>query len=197
MSNYEDDYIILPTSTNGDNIVSRDFKDKTILFRVEQYVMIYQEFYRDGNNSGYDYTFDTIMSIITVEENNYIFYEYHGNLVHRYNSKFNKQDLLKISNSNTNYDEAEVIKISSLKEKSGSYNFIDHVEHFHYISKLSRINPLIKILKKILKNEQQILEKRLKFEEKSYAKIMKTRDGIKKYIFSNVLSQLVKIHGIV
>lgn len=184
MSTFQnDEYIILSPSTNGDKIIMRDFKDKTILFRVEHYIMIYKEFYRDG----YDYTFDTIMSIITIEENNYIFHEYHGDLVHTHNPKF-----LKLSNSHTNYDEAEVTKISSLKEKSGSYNFINHLEHFHYISEIARIKPMIKILTKLLNNEHQIFEKRRKIEEKSYAKIMKTRDGIKKYIFSNVLSELVE-----
>jgi hypothetical protein len=69
---HNNDTHILQT-INGTHIIDRDFKGKNIIFRVEIATCIDENFYRDGENSGFDYTFEINMYLITKSDNNYTF----------------------------------------------------------------------------------------------------------------------------
>lgn len=191
MSYYEDEFVILPFSTNGDKIVSRDFKDKNILYRVEKLTLVDEDFYRDGENSGMDYEFVTEMYIITMDNNDYMIHYYYGGLVKRF-SRSSSQNFFSTDSSKTDYSTSCVTNVSKLGEKLGSYNFMNELESLYSIAKMSLIKPLIKILNSLLKKEKQMFYKKKKEDEESYAKYLKSEEYVKKFTFPQVLSQLVK-----
>jgi len=185
------DCMLLPNSTDGDNIVSRDFKNKTILFRVEQLTLTDEDFYRDGDNSEMDYAFVTDMTIIAMDNDDYVFHYYYGGMVER-SGCYSRQYYFSQDSVKTNYDKSSITNISTLAEKSGSYNFSNTLEYFHSIAKISSIKPLIKILSVLLKKEKKSFYEKKKEDEKSYAEFVKSEEYIKNYQFPEVLSQLVK-----
>lgn len=191
MSYYEDEFVILPFSTNGDNIVSRDFKDKNIIFRVEKLTKTDEDFYRDGENSGMDYEFVTEMYIITMNNDDYNIHYYYGGLVKRFN-RSSSQNFFSTDSSKTDYDKSCVTNVSKLEEKLGSYNFMYQLESLYSIAKMSNIKPLIKILSNIFNKEKQMFYKKRKQDEESYAKYLKSTEYVKNVQFPQVLSQLVR-----
>jgi hypothetical protein len=192
MSYYRnDDYIILSPSINGDNIVSRDFKDKHVVYRIERVFLVDEDFYRDGENSGFDYTFSTLMTIVTQDENNYIIHEYYGG-IETFFSQRSRSAIFTKENNKTNYDKSYVVNISSLSEKSGSPNFINQLENYYSVAQMSSIKPLIEILKNLLKKERKIFYKKRKIEQESYHKFLKSDEYIRNIKFPEVLSELVK-----
>jgi hypothetical protein len=92
MSYLFDDIKILPNTINGDTIIKRDFKDKNIIFRVEIANCIDEDFYRDGENSGFDYTFDISMYVITKSDNDYTLYTYNSKEIEAFSRRLNKFD---------------------------------------------------------------------------------------------------------
>jgi len=107
MSYSLDDNKILKNTINGDIIIKRDFKEKNIIYRTEIATCTEENFYRDGENSGYDYTFDIIMYIITKSDNDYTFYKYYSNEIKTFSRrlyKFNTFDTEEIIYSDNNFN---------------------------------------------------------------------------------------------
>jgi hypothetical protein len=73
-----DDYKIIPNSTNGDKIVSRDFNTSDIVFRIEIITLTDSDFYRDGKNSCMEYLIKTNMFIITKIDSDFIIHIYYA-----------------------------------------------------------------------------------------------------------------------
>lgn len=92
MSYSLDDNKILSNTINGDTIIKRDFKEKNIIHRVEIATCTDENFYRDGENSGYDYTFDINMYVITKSNNDYTFYKYYSYEIKTFSRRLNKFD---------------------------------------------------------------------------------------------------------
>lgn len=114
---------ILSNTINGDTIIKRDFKGKNIIYRVEIATCIDEDFYRDGENSGYDYTFEIIMYVITKSNNDYTFYKYHSNLIETFSRrlyKFDAFDNEEIIYSDKNY----IIRLSELESNLPNDNNI-------------------------------------------------------------------------
>ena len=114
MTYFSDDIKILPNTINGDTIIKRDFGDKNIIYRVEIATCTDEDFYRDGENSGYDYIFDINMYVITKSDNDYTFYKYCSNEIETFSRKLNKFDTFdyeEIIYSDNNYN----IKLSELE----------------------------------------------------------------------------------
>jgi hypothetical protein len=157
MSHFNEDYEILPFSTNGDNIVSRDFNDKNIVFRIEIITLVDEDFYRDGENSGYDLTYETTMNIITTEGDDYSFHTYHGGCVTTFLrwGKKNMSDYAKY-----NYDKGRITSVSSLATNSDSYIFINQLEYLYSIAIMSEIEPLYKKIKTLINRENRFLRKK-------------------------------------
>lgn len=191
MSYYEHEFVILPFSTNGDNIVSRDFKDKNIIFRVEKLIMTDEDFYRDGENSGMDYEFNTEMYLITMNNDDYYIHYYYGGNVKRF-ARSPGHNYFSKDSSKTDYDKSHVTNVTKLAEKLGSYNFINQLGPLYSIAKMSGIKPLIKILLSLLRKEKNMFYKKRKEDEESYAKYLKSSEYVKEFQFSQVLAQLVK-----
>ena len=113
MTYFFNDYKILPNTINGDTMIERDFKGKNIIYRVEIATCIDQDFYRDGKNSGYDYTFDISMYVITKSDDDYTFYTYRKEIetFSRRLNKFDTFDYNEIIYSDKNYN----IRLSELE----------------------------------------------------------------------------------
>ena len=85
------DTCILQT-INGTKIIDRDFKEKNIIFHVEIATCVDENFYRDGENSGYDYTFEIYMYLITKSDENYTFHVYKANEIETFSRRLKKFD---------------------------------------------------------------------------------------------------------
>lgn len=189
MSYYFDDYKILPSSITGDNIVARDFKDKTILFRVEVNSLTDQEFYRDNGRSGYDMTYETNMYIITEEFDDYIFHSYYGGT----KTQFERSPRNSFCETAIyNYDKCSTCRFSSFGSKIGSYGFRSQIKHFYSIALISKIELLIKSIKLLLNKEKRLAYKKHKASEKAYQKYLKSKEYYQSN-FGNVLEQLKKV----
>jgi len=165
MTYYFEDYEILPSSINGNNIVVRDFKNKTIIFRQEIVSLTDSDFYRDGENSGYDQTYETIMYIITKDGDDYIFHSYYGGIV----ETFQRSPRMSIDIYATyNYDKGYMTHFSSLSAKKGSDNFINQLYYLNSIARMSKIEPLIKSIKTLLNRERRLISKKRKADVKAY-----------------------------
>jgi len=189
MSFHYFDYKILPSSIAGDNIVARDFKDKTVLFRVEINTLIDQEFHRDNEWSGYDTTYETNMYIITEEIDDYIFHSYYGGTKEQFERHSNRSFC---DTAVYNYDKSSQTIISSLESKIGSYNFRNQIKNFYSIARMSKIEPLIKSLKTLLTKEKKLAYKKQKAREKAYQKYLKSKEYYQSN-FGYVLIQLKKV----
>ena len=84
-----DDTHILKT-INGTKIIDRDFKGENIIFHVEIATCVDENFYRDGENSGYDYTFQINMYLITKSDENYTFHVYNSGEIETFSRRLNK-----------------------------------------------------------------------------------------------------------
>jgi len=186
---YQQEYEILPMSTNGNKIVSRDFKEKNIVFRAEVITLVDEDFYRDGENSGYDLTYETKMIIITKEGEDYLFHFYLGGCVSTFSRWYRKNmnDFAKYE-----YDDGYETSLSSLADKSGSYNYINHLEYLHSIATMSGIEPLFKKIKTLINRENRFLRKKKKVDDKAYEEYKKTTEYYKSN-FSYVLGQLNRV----
>ena len=189
MSYYFDEYHILPSSSNGDKIVARDFKDKTVIFRVEIVSLTDQDFYRDGENSGYDTTFETNMHIITKNGDDYIFHSYFGGIV----EIFQRFSINLIDRYATyNYDESRVNPFSSLDAKKDSYDFINLLYYLNSIAQISKIEPLIKSIKTLLNRQKRLENNKRKAADKAHKKYLKSKEYYQSN-FGDVLVQLKRV----
>jgi len=152
---YFDDYIILPSSIKGDKIITRDFKDKTILFRVEINSLINEDLdYLDGQK-GYYKMYVTNLYIVTKEFDDYILHNYYGGAKETFqrSSRYSFWDTAKYK-----YDKCSVIKISSFDPK------IDAINDFYSVALLSKMEPLIKSIKPLLfEKEKHVFKERNSF----------------------------------
>jgi hypothetical protein len=142
------DTCILQT-INGTKIIDRDFKDKNIIFHVEIATCVDENFYRDGDNSGYDYTFQTNMYLITKSDDNYIFHVYKGNEIETFSRRLNKFsciDYEKIIYSGNNYN----ITLSELETNLPDNN--NTWWSLYNVAKMTEDKELLVRVKKIAKN---------------------------------------------
>ena len=128
MSYLFNDTKIIPITINGYTIIKRDFKDKNIIFRVEIATCIDQDFYRDGENSGYDYTFDISMYVITKSDNDYTFYTYNSKEIEAFSRRLNKFDafdnekIIYFDNNNITLSELENMELKDNNNWWSKYN---------------------------------------------------------------------------
>jgi len=187
---FQNEYIILPFSTNGDNIINRDFKDKPISFRIEILTKTDEEFIRDGENSGFEYEFVTEMFIITTNNDEYDIHYYNGGIVKIFSTRSSRY-LLNEKNSKTEYNESNVINTSSFAQQSDSLYYIDYLYNLYSIVRISKIEPFIKKIKTLIKKENRLLKKK-KDMDKSYEENKKTKE-YNQSNFSSVLEQLKRV----
>ena len=140
------------SSTSGGKVISRDFKDKTILYKSEIITLIDKDFYRDGKYSSMEYTFDVNMIIITNIDNEYFIHSYHS-------------DIIEVSNYNPKpmfdtFDDEEIIyntpfkirKLSDIENEFKDKVIENNVFwHWYNIVKSSNIKEIIFRMKKMAK----------------------------------------------
>jgi len=142
------DTCILQT-INGTKIIDRDFKEKNIIFHVEIATCVDENFYRDGENSGYDYTFEIYMYLITKLDENYIFHVYKGNEIETFSrrlKKFDSIDFEEVIYSGNKYN----ITLSELENQVP--NNIGFWWSLYNVVKMSKDQELFVRMKKIAKN---------------------------------------------
>jgi len=160
MTDYSDDSTILLPSAKGNKIIERDFKDETtVLFREEVCYLINSDFYRDGMHSSYDYTYLTIMYIISKDGDDYIFHIYDGGT--KSFSHFLGHSLDMNSSDMIEYNKSKVTRFSSLAAELGSHNFLNKLNDLISIAKNSKIKPLIDNFKTLIKQERKISKNKL------------------------------------
>jgi hypothetical protein len=140
---------ILKTN-NGTHIIDSDFKRKNIIFHVEIATCVDENFYRDGDNSGFDYTFEVNMYLITKLDNNYTFHIYKSNEIETFSRKYNKfysLDYEKIIYSGKN----DNITLSELESNLPNNN--DNIWWSLYnVAKMTEDQELLSRMKIIAKN---------------------------------------------
>jgi hypothetical protein len=67
------------SSASGNEIISKNFNNKTIVYKTEISHLIDEDFYRDGDNSSMEYTFEIELIIIT---NEYSIHSYLSEPIH-------------------------------------------------------------------------------------------------------------------
>jgi len=128
MNYYSNDNKILPNTINGDTIIERDFQGKNIIYRVEIATCIDENFYRDGENSGFDYTFDISMYVITKLDNDYTFYIYNSNEIEVFSRRLNKfnafdnEKIIYFDNNNITLSELENMELKDNNNWWSKYN---------------------------------------------------------------------------
>jgi hypothetical protein len=134
---------------NGTKIIDRDFKGKNIIFNVEIATCIDENFYRDGENSGFDYTFEINMYFITKSDENYTFYVYTSNEIEAFSrrlNKFNCIDYEEIIYSGNNYN----ITLSELETNLPNNNITWW--SLYNVAKMTEDKELVNRMKTIAKN---------------------------------------------
>ena len=161
MSYYFNDFEILLPSIKGDNIVARDFKNKTILFRVEVNSLIEEAIDSEDKERGYAKTYATRMYIITKEIDEYIFHTYYGGFNDTFSTSRSRYSLL--NTAKYNYDKCTIDRFSSL----GSSDYLCSIEHYYSIALMSEIEPLIRSIETLVNRERRFMNKKYKTYQKT------------------------------
>ena len=140
------------SSTSGGKVISRDFKDKTILYKSEIITLVDEDFYRDGDNSSMEYKFDVDMIIITNMDNEYLIHSYQSDVIEvsNYNPKpkyetFTDEDIKYTTPS-------KIRKLSDIENEFKDKVITNDVFwHWYNIVKFSNIKEMIFRMKKMAK----------------------------------------------